>query len=142
MPKISIESVETPIFTTSHQLKISDINYGGHMGNERVLALVHDARIGFLESIGYSELNIEGVGLIMHNAGVQYVSEGFRGDEIRIDLTVSFESKFKFDFIYSLYNESSGKLLAKAFTGMATFDYSTRRVVAIPESFKEKIELT
>ncbi len=139
MPKINIATVENSIFSTSHILKISDINYGGHMGNEQVLALIHDARIDYLESIGYSELDIEGIGLIMHNAGVQYISEGFRADVIRIELEVSIESKFKFDFIYSLYNETTNKMLAKAFTGMATFDYSSRRVVPIPNQFIDKI---
>ncbi len=142
MPKINIENIEKSLFSANYKLQISDINYGGHMGNERVLALVQDARIEFLESLGYSELDIEGVGVIMHNAGVQYISEGFRANEIRIDLDVKIESKFKFDFVYNLYNESSDKLLAKAFTGMAAFNYTTRRVTPIPEAFISKISVT
>ncbi len=140
MPKINIETVENALFSAEYTLRISDINYGGHMGNERVLMLVHDARIAFLESFGYSELNIEGLGVIMHNAGVQYVSEGFHGDKIRIELDIKIESKFKFDFIYSLYNETTDKMLAKAFTGMATFNYDKRRVEAIPSAFLEKLK--
>jgi len=29
-------------------VRITDINYGGHLGNDAVLGLVHEARIAFL----------------------------------------------------------------------------------------------
>lgn len=139
MPKITIPSIEKVLFVSNYKLAISDINYGGHMGNERILALAHNARIDFLESLGYSELNIEGTGVIMHNAGVNYKSEGFRGDEIQIEIGISFESKFKFDLFYNMINLTTGKTLATAFTGMASFDYAQRRVTITPGEFKDKL---
>jgi hypothetical protein len=45
-----------------------DINYGGHLGNDAVLSLVHEARVRFLKQQGYTENNIEGAGIIMADA--------------------------------------------------------------------------
>jgi acyl-CoA thioester hydrolase len=49
MARIKIEIPEQFIFETQLKVRIGDINYGGHMGNDAVLTLAHQARIEFLE---------------------------------------------------------------------------------------------
>jgi len=62
-------------FIMKYKVHISDINYGGHMGNDRSLSLFHEARIVFLKSLGYSEMNIgNGIGIIMKDAHVDYLA--------------------------------------------------------------------
>ena len=39
-------------FKWPYKVPISDINYGGHMGNDKSLALFHEARIAFLKHLG------------------------------------------------------------------------------------------
>ncbi len=51
-------------FETEYKVIVSDINYGGHMGNERALIIFQQARMEWLNSIGYDEADIEGKGLI------------------------------------------------------------------------------
>ena len=75
-------------FSTELSIRIGDINYGGHLGNDAVLTLAHEARIRFLKQYGYSELDIEGTAIIMADAAVVYKSEGFLGDILRIEVTV------------------------------------------------------
>ena len=65
MPRIKIKLPEKFIFRTEIPIRITDINYGGHLGNDSLLSIIHEARVRFLKSLGYSESNVEGVGIIM-----------------------------------------------------------------------------
>ena len=51
-------------------VRISDINYGNHLGNDSLVSIIHEARILWLKSLNYTELNIEGTGLIMSDLAV------------------------------------------------------------------------
>ncbi|MCH5718100.1 acyl-CoA thioesterase [Niabella hibiscisoli] len=46
-------------FSTSIAIRITDVNYGGHVGNDAILSIIHEARLQFLKALGYSEMNIE-----------------------------------------------------------------------------------
>ena len=51
--------------STHYKVRIADINYGGHMGNDKALFIFHEARINFLDYFGYSEASIsDDVGII------------------------------------------------------------------------------
>ena len=53
------------MFSIKYKIKEEDINYGGHVGNERALVFFQMVRIKFFESLGLSELNIgDGIGVI------------------------------------------------------------------------------
>ena len=39
-------------FETEYKVIVSDINYGGHMGNERALIIFQQTRMEWLNSIG------------------------------------------------------------------------------------------
>ncbi len=82
MARIKIELPEKFLFRTEIPVRITDINYGGHLGNDSLLSIIHEARLRFLNHLGYSESNVEEVGIIMIDSAIQYKSEGFYGDEL------------------------------------------------------------
>ena len=43
------------LYETDYKVIVSDINYGGHMGNERALIIFQQTRMEWLNSIGYDE---------------------------------------------------------------------------------------
>ena len=65
MARIKIDLPEKFSFTTSIPVRITDINYGDHVGNDTILSLLHEARVQFLKTFGYKEMEFEGVGMIM-----------------------------------------------------------------------------
>jgi len=140
MPRIKIELPEKFVFQTEIPIRITDINYGGHLGNDSLLSIIHEARLRFLNYNGYSESNIEGVGIIMIDAGIQYKSEGFYGDELLIELTVTDFTSIGCDVVYRLSNKNSKKEIALAKTGIVFFDYEKRKTARVPSEFKKKIE--
>jgi acyl-CoA thioesterase FadM len=140
MPRIKITIPEKFIFKTEIPIRITDINYGGHLGNDSLLSIVHEARVKFLNHLGYSESNVEGVGIIMIDAGVQYKSEGFYGDNLLIEMSVNDFSGIGCDFIYRIANKESKKEIALAKTGIVFFDYEKRKTASVPSAFRNMIE--
>ncbi len=138
MARIKIDLPQQFHFTTEMPIRIGDINYGGHLGNDAVLTLVHEARIRFLKQLGYSELNIEGSGIIMSDAAVVYRTEGFHGDILRIDVGVGEFGNAGCDFFYKLTNKETGQEIARAKTGIVFYDYSSKKSVAVPAKFRER----
>jgi acyl-CoA thioesterase FadM len=104
------------------------------------LSIIHEAKLRFLKHLGYSESNVEGAGIIMIDAGVQYKSEGFYGDELLVEVAVSDFTGIGCDFVYRLTNKESNKEIAIAKTGIVFFDYKKRKTTPVPIEFKKKIE--
>ncbi len=128
-------------FQTSFIVRIGDINYGGHMGNDKFLLLFQDARLRFLATKGYSEANIgEAIGLIMNEAYVRYQAEVFLGDELKVGISITGLADVRFKFEYDVERISDNKIVATGFTGMVAFDYQKRKIAKIPEVFKAVIE--
>jgi len=140
MSRIKIEIPEKFIFNTEIPIRITDINYGGHFGNDSLFSIVHEARVRFFKSIGYEELNVEGVGIIMIDAQVQYKQEGFYGNILTIEIALTEFTSFGCDFVYRMTNKKSNKEIALVKTGIAFFDYEKRKTVRVPEAFKNRVE--
>ena len=137
MARIKLDLPESFMFTTEVAVRIGDINYGGHLGNDSVLSLVHEARVRFLRHYGFSEANVDGAGIIMTDAVIVYKSEGFYGDVVRIDVTVTDATRTGCDFVFLLTNKQTGKEIARAKTGIVFFDYNKRKIIEMPFKFRE-----
>ena len=140
MPRVQIDLPDHFHFKTTLSIRIQEVNYGGHLGNDAVLSLVHEARMQFLDHFGFSEFDVGGVGVIMMDTAIQYKSEGFWGDEIEVDVAVAEMGNSGFELYYKLVNKTRNQDLAYVKTGMVCFDYDTRKVKRLPEAFKQKFD--
>jgi acyl-CoA thioester hydrolase len=140
MARVKITFPATHLFETETEIRISDINYGGHLGNDAVLSLVHEARIRFLSRFGYSEKDIEGKGIIMTDAAIVYKSEAFYGEKIKILLAVDDISNIGFDLLYKIVRVEGNKEIALVKTGIAFFDYLNKRITSVPQAFIENMK--
>lgn len=136
MGRVKLELPDSFGFTTEVIVRIDDINYGGHLGNDSILSLVHEARVRFLKNVGFTEADIDGVGLIMTDAVIVYRSEGFYADVLKIEVAVSDLGKVGCDFVFKLSNKETGNEVARAKTGIVFFDYERRKIVEVPEKFR------
>ena len=141
MPRVKIDLPEKFSFTTSIAVRMTDLNYGGHVGNDTVLTFLHEARVQYLLSLGDTELNIAGVSLIMADAAIIYQGEMHFGDQLLISIKPVEISRVGFDLIYRIekkLNEGITKLvLAK--TAMICYDYQLKKVASLPQAAKEKL---
>jgi len=125
-------------FSTVLKIRITDLNYGGHVGNDSFLTLIHEARQQFLNSFGYSELKLENTSLIMLDAAVEFKRELNYGDEIKISVAAAGFDKYGFDIFYKIeiIDEQKPILAGKAKTGMLCYDYDSRKLMHVPEKIK------
>jgi YbgC/YbaW family acyl-CoA thioester hydrolase len=121
-------------FQTTIPIRITDVNYGGHVGNDTVLTLLHEARMQFLKHHGFSEMDFGGVGLIMSDVIIEFKKEMFYGEEIKMFVSASNFSKIGFDVLYLVVKSQQEIVVAKAKTGMVCYDYKLRKIVSIPET--------
>lgn len=139
MARIKITFPEKFLYETETDIRISDINYGDHLGNDSVLSLAHEARLRFLKSLGYTEKNIEGKGIIMTDAAIVYKSEGYHGDNLKIRIAADDINTLGFDLIYKLIRVSDNKEIALVKTGIVFFDYERKKITSIPPDFAKKL---
>ncbi|MBI3788128.1 MAG: thioesterase family protein [Ignavibacteriales bacterium] len=140
MARVKLDLPDSFQFSTEISIRINDINYGGHLGNDTVLSLVHEARVRFLKHLGFTEKDIGGNGIIMSDAIVVYKAEGFYGEMLTIEVTVGEFSSRGCDFLYRLSNKENGKEIARVKTGIVFYDYENKKIVSVPDVFKSIIE--
>ena len=137
MARIKLDLPASFPFTTELRVRITDVNYGGHMGNDSLLGLLHEARVRFLEHYALKELDIFGLGIIMADSVIVYKSEAFPGEKLEIAVAVTDFNKHGCDFVYRVTEKSSGREVARAKTGIVFFDYSRRAVQNVPPAFRD-----
>lgn len=122
-----------PIFTATIPVRITDINYGNHVGNDSLLSIIHEARIQALAHYDMTELDVKGASLILAESLILYKSQSFYGDILQIDLFAQDISRVSFDLIYqiSTKREESQIIIATAKTTMICFDYNTQKTLPI-----------
>lgn len=137
MARIRLLIPDQKIFSTEIPVRITDINYGDHLGNDALVSIIHEARMQWLASLHYTELNIEKAALIMADLAVEYKAESFYGDALLIDIFIGEITKVSFDIYYeiSTFRNNKKTLISRAKTGMVCFDYVSKKVMSIPEKF-------
>jgi acyl-CoA thioester hydrolase len=125
-------------FTTFIPVRITDLNYGGHVGNDTVLSIVHEARMQFLQHYGYTEMIFCGTGMIMSDVCMEFKNELFYGDNVKASVAIAEFSKVSFAFYYKLEKEINGHtvLAAIARTGMVCYNYEAKKIAPVPEKIK------
>jgi acyl-CoA thioesterase FadM len=135
MARILLDLPEQFPFSTEISLRVTDINYGGHMGNDSLLGLLQEARVRFLAAYGLRELHVFGLGILMTDSAIVYKSEAFYGETLVVSLAVTDFNKYGCDFVYRVTDKATGREVARAKTGIVFFDYQQRAVQRVPQGF-------
>lgn len=127
-------------FTLPYQVRIADINYGGHVSNAAVLHYFQDARIAYLKALGpFSELDLgEGCGIILPEAQVRYLAEMFLGEQLEIGVRVREVRNSSCRMEYRI--EREGKGTAEGWTALVCFDYGLRKTRRLPEALRAALK--
>ncbi len=135
MARIKIQLPDTFTFSTSLNVRVSDLNYGNHLSNDVYLSFMHEARMQYFASMGYSELNLAGTSVIIGDTAIVFKQECFYGDELTIEVVASEFGSRSFDLYYRFTKTKDGSLVCEAKTGMVCFDYTTRKTTNVPQEF-------
>ena len=134
MPRIKLPIPKNIHFSTKVTLRIYDMNYGGHLGNDSVLSVIHEARVRFLRQINLEEKNFYGYSLLMADSAIVYRKESFYGDDLYIHVTVTEFYRCGFELFYLIINHDQQEV-ARVKTGLVCYDHKLKRLVRLPSQF-------
>jgi acyl-CoA thioesterase FadM len=140
MDRVKIQFPDTQaIIKVTIPVRIGDLNYGNHVGNDAILSIVHEARMQLLSSAGFTEMNVGGHGMIMADTMIAYKGEGFYGDLFEVEIFAKNITPFSFDLLYRIVTIRGNELrqIAHIKTGMVCFDYQKRTKTLMSSSLKE-----
>ena len=140
MSRIQIELPEQCTVSTEITLYLSHMNYGGHLDNALLLTVVSEARARFFQSMAYTELNVEGVGIIVSDAALQYRSEAFHGEVMVVSMGAADFASKGCDLLWRMHEKTSQREVARGKTGIVFFDYAARKVTQVPAGFRARLE--
>ncbi|HXS57650.1 MAG TPA: thioesterase family protein [Hanamia sp.] len=137
MARIKIELPAESIASFNIPVRITDINYGNHVGNNSIVEIIHEARFQFLQQYQFTEMDAGGTGLILNELIVEFKNESFYGDIVNVKIFAGEISKKSFEIYYQLIAlRSENIVIAHAKTGVVCYNYSERKVESIPEKLK------
>ena len=139
MPRIQIDLPERFAFSTEITLYLGHMNYAGHLDNALLLAVVSEARLRFFKSLGYTELNVEGVGIIVSDAALQYRSEAFYGEVMVVQMGAANFSRKGCDLLWRMNEQSSQREVARGKTGLVFIDPASKRAATIPDAVRAQL---
>jgi len=139
MARTRIELPQKSIASFTIPVRITDINYGNHLGNSSLVEIIHEARMQFLSQHGFTEMNAGGSSLIMSELSIEFKNESFYKDDLDVKIFVGEVSRVSFELFYSIsvVRNTLSTIIANAKTGMVCFDYIEKKVVAVPARLKK-----
>lgn len=141
MPRLKLEPLNEYPFATEITVRITDLNYGGHLGNDKLISLVHEARVAFLAGHGFSEKDFGGVPLILGDIAAVYQGEAFAGDVLRFEVAAGEPTRSGFRLFFRITRPADGKSIALVENGMVCFNYQTHSVQPLPKAVKYIFEM-
>ena len=93
----------------------------------------------FFKALGYSELDVEGVGIVVADVAAQYRSEAFHGETLVVEMGADDFNKYGYDLVWRLSDKASGREVARGKHGIMFFDYTARKPTSAPPAFVAKV---
>jgi acyl-CoA thioester hydrolase len=121
------------------QVQVGHLNYGGHLGHDSVVRIVHEARVHMFHALGVAENNLgdNRTGLIMGDLAFLYCGEGHLFDKLRLDSHVGELKRSAFRMFHRLVRDDT--LIALVETGLMAYDYTLRAIAPFPDAFKRSL---
>jgi acyl-CoA thioester hydrolase len=136
MPRIKVAVPEQFLFSMERTVGISDVNYAKHLDSVSMVTILHEARLQFLASLGFTESNVYGLGLVVTDLAVDYRSESFANDCLIIDVGVSKFNRYGFDIGIQVTNSALESVVCNAKIGVVFFDFDKHEITQVPAAFK------
>ena len=138
MPRLKLEALDNYPFQHSFEVRVTDLNYGQHLGNDALVGLIHSCRVRLLTNLGFSEEAIgTDTGIIMADLAVSFQSEAFLHDTLIIASSFQEIKNSGFRLYHRVTRDET--CIALVESGFVAFDYAQRRTTRLPQTFVEKI---
>lgn len=138
MARLKIELPSKPISSFHIPVRITDINYGNHVGNNSIVEIIHEARVQFLKQYNFSEMDVAGASLIMSELCVEFKNEAFYNDLLEVRMFSGEITRVSFELFYeiSVIRNETSVIIALAKTGMVCYNYQIKKIESVPDELR------
>lgn len=135
MARVILTECDRYEFAHSLTIRATDINYAGHLGNEALLGLIHEARSHLMKTLGFQTVlsGPERIGLIIADLAVNFRAEAYAHQQLVIDSQIGEIGEKSFRLFHRVRREE--QIIALVETGLVAYDYQAGQVVALPVEF-------
>ncbi len=139
MARVEIKLPDEFTFSMDMDVRISDINMGGHLGNERLLAMFNNVQLKFLQAKGFQDLTINGNPLINVDVAMILKAEAYFADVLTFEAAAQDFHKYGCDIVFKASDKKTGGLVGMAKSGVLVFDYENKKPFTISDEAKMKL---
>ncbi|NIB41940.1 thioesterase [Pseudomaricurvus alkylphenolicus] len=134
MARVQLELPEKFFYSTTMQVRFTDVNPSGHVGNDQMISLLSSARYSFFQYLGLEDTNdVGGCTLVVTDLVTSYRAESFAEETLRFELGLTDFNKYGADVIFRVTKDIN-TLVTLAKTGFVFLD-SNKKVCPVPEAF-------
>ncbi|QTF93616.1 thioesterase family protein, partial [Halomonas sp. BM-2019] len=117
-------------------VRVTDMNYGRHLGHDTLVSLLHEARIQAFGALGLTEWDLGGYPSVVADLAVQYQSEARWPDALVVETAMSPLAGRVITVYHRVCHAEGGRPVATARLNMLLVDPASARPVAIPEAVR------
>ena len=139
MTRIHVAVPEKFLFRMEKTVGLSDINYAKHLDSVSMVKILHEARLQFLASLGFTEANVYGLGLVVTDLSVDNLSESFADDRLTLDVGISKFTRHGFDIGIKVSNKALDTVICHGNFGLVFFDFDKHQLASVPAGFEEML---
>ncbi|MEA2120441.1 thioesterase family protein [Halovibrio sp. HP20-50] len=120
-------------------VRVTDMNYGRHLGHDALVSLLHEARIQAFAALDLPEWDMHGYPSVVADLAVQYLNEARWPDALVIETAVPTPQGKALTIYQRIYKSESQQWVATARVNQLLIDLATGRPVDVPERVKQAL---
>ncbi|WP_192035228.1 thioesterase family protein [Halomonas sp. YLGW01] len=140
MPRVRLEfPADAILHRHSLSVRITDMNYGRHLGHDALVSLLHEARTEALASRGLREWDLEGCPSVVADLAIQYQGEAAWPDALIVETAIPPVEGKALCVYHRVVREHDQRPVATARLNLVLLDPATGKPVPVPESVQEAL---
>lgn len=120
-------------------VRITDMNYGRHLGHDALVSLLHEARVAALASRELREWDLGGFPCVAADLAVQYQAEARWPDLLVVETAIPEPGRKAIGVYHRLLREADGATVATARINLMLVDPENGRPVPIPADVRDAL---
>jgi acyl-CoA thioester hydrolase len=124
---------------TDIEVRFRDTDAMGHTNHAVYLTYAEVARQHYWTQVA-PDAAYDDVPFVIAHAELDFHSPSRVGEVLRVHLRTNWVSRGSFGMTYEIRGRDDGRLVATAMTVLATYDYSTRAAMPVPEWMRRGLE--
>jgi acyl-CoA thioesterase FadM len=124
-------------------VRVTDMNYGRHLGHDALVSLLHEARLQALLALDLPEWDLAGYPSVVADLAVQYQSEAHCPEMLVVETAVPMPEGKALTVYHRVLkrdtNDKGEQVVATARLNLLLIDPARGRPVAVPEAVKQAL---